>query len=217
VDVGGTTMSGGLVTPEGEILSTIQTDTHGDGPGTAVEDLVRIIDQLMSQALEQGLSVGGIGVGLPGLVDADAGLMKKGIERVRVLSKDGTIIHSNRPSEVGFSVEQQSPPCVNCHQTIKPLQQVPDDKRWRIYESGDGPRLLGSMQAIRNEPSLLKRVLPRVSPTQTVLGIVDIAHSLEDIDQRRNTHAAYLIGIALGLWSQLAQRRRPCCGRSTCR
>jgi glucokinase len=87
VDVGGTTMSGGLVTPEGEILSTIQTDTHGDGPGTAVEDLVRIIDQLMSQALEQGLSVGGIGVGLPGLVDADAGLMKKGIERVTELTE----------------------------------------------------------------------------------------------------------------------------------
>ena len=123
---------------------------------------------------------------------------QKGIERVRVLNKDGTIIHSNRPSEVGYSVEQQAPPCVQCHQTIKPLQQVPDDKRWRIYESGNGPRLLGSMQAIRNEPSCSNASCHEHSPTQTVLGIVDIAYSLEDIDQRRNVHVAYLIGIALG-------------------
>jgi glucokinase len=87
VDVGGTTMSGGLVTPEGEILSTVQTDTHRDGPGTALEDLSRIIDELMSQALDRGVSVGGIGVGLPGVVDADAGLMKKGIERVTELTE----------------------------------------------------------------------------------------------------------------------------------
>jgi glucokinase len=87
VDVGGTTMSGGLVTPEGEILSTVQTETHRDGPGTAVEDLLRIIDELMSQALERGLSVGGIGVGLAGIVDADAGLMKKGIERIPELTE----------------------------------------------------------------------------------------------------------------------------------
>jgi glucokinase len=87
VDVGGTTMSGGLVTPGGEVLSTVQTDTHRDGPGTALEDLLRIIDELMSQALERGLSIGGIGVGLPGIVDADAGLMKKGIERVTELTE----------------------------------------------------------------------------------------------------------------------------------
>jgi glucokinase len=87
VDVGGTTMSGGLVTPGGEVLSTVQTDTHRDGPGTALEDLLRIIDELMSQALERGLSIGGIGVGLPGVVDADAGLMRKCIERVTELTE----------------------------------------------------------------------------------------------------------------------------------
>jgi glucokinase len=87
VDVGGTTMSGGLVTPEGEIFSTVQAETHRDGPGTAVEDLARIIDELMLKALERGMTVGGIGVGLAGIVDADAGLMKKGIERITELTE----------------------------------------------------------------------------------------------------------------------------------
>src|SRR5690242_18288608 len=35
-----------------------------------------------------------------------------GIERVRVLNKDGTIIHSNRRGEVGYSLEQRDAPCV---------------------------------------------------------------------------------------------------------
>src|SRR5665647_2917057 len=37
---------------------------------------------------------------------------QKGIERVRVLSKDGTIIHSNRSAEIGRSIDRQSEPCV---------------------------------------------------------------------------------------------------------
>ena len=60
---------------------------------------------------------------------------QKGIERVRVINKDGTIIHSNHPAEVGHSIDQQAEPCVRCHQTSKPLEQVPDDLRWRIYET----------------------------------------------------------------------------------
>jgi glucokinase len=87
VDVGGTTMSGGLVTHEGEILSTIQADTHRDGPGTALEDLLRIIDDLMAQSTERRLSIDGIGIGVPGIADADAGTMKKGIERVTELTE----------------------------------------------------------------------------------------------------------------------------------
>src|ERR1039457_1000067 len=77
----------------------------------------------------------------------------KGIERVRVISADGTIIHSNRSGEVGYSVEQNEEPCVKCHQTSKPLTQVPDDKRWKVIDSPRGGRILNTMHAIRNERS----------------------------------------------------------------
>jgi glucokinase len=87
VDVGGTTMSGGLVTPAGEVLSTVQIHTHRDGPGTALENLLRIVDELMAHSVAGGLSIGGIGIGLPGIVDADAGTMRKGIERVTELTE----------------------------------------------------------------------------------------------------------------------------------
>jgi glucokinase len=87
VDVGGGTMSGGLVTPGGDVVSVIQTGTHDEGPGTALDTLLRIIDTLVARARKQGQSIAGIGVGLPGIVDADAGVLWKGIGRVDELTE----------------------------------------------------------------------------------------------------------------------------------
>lgn len=75
VDVGGTTMSGGLVTDGGEVLSAIQVPTHRDGKGTAVETLLGLVAELVSHAAATGIALAGVGVGLPGLVDGERGVM----------------------------------------------------------------------------------------------------------------------------------------------
>lgn len=121
-----------------------------------------------------------------------------GIERVRVISADGTIIHSNRKAEVGYSVEQNEKPCVLCHQNGKPLEQVPDDRRWTISEGPDGHRTLGTMHAIRNERSCSSASCHEHPASQTVLGIVDVAYSLDEMDQSLRDHAIHIIGISLG-------------------
>ena len=123
---------------------------------------------------------------------------QKGIERVRVMNKDGTIIHSNRPAEIGHSIDQQAEPCVKCHQTSKPLEHVADDMRWTIYKNSEGKRFLGTMQAIRNEPSCSSSSCHEHPASQSVLGIVDIAYSLDELDHKKTVHTAYLIGISLG-------------------
>ena len=123
---------------------------------------------------------------------------QQGIERVRVINKDGRIIHSNHPAEVGHSIDQQAEPCVRCHQTRKPLEQVPDALRWRIYETSEGQRLLGTMKAIRNEPSCSSASCHEHPASQSVLGIVDIAYSLDEIDQSMKMHTIYIVGISLG-------------------
>ena len=120
-----------------------------------------------------------------------------GIERVRIISADGTIIHSNSPKEVGYSVEQNEEPCVNCHQTSKPLTQVPNNKRWKITGSPQGGRIVSTMHAIHNERSCSSASCHEHTPSQSVLGIVDIAYSLNDIDQSINKHAFYVIGISV--------------------
>ena len=81
VDVGTTTTSGGLVTPDGEILKTTERLTRGDGPGTALQCLQRVIGELIGAAQANQLAIEGIGVGLACMVDAEAGAIRKGIER----------------------------------------------------------------------------------------------------------------------------------------
>ncbi|MCF8211252.1 MAG: HAMP domain-containing protein, partial [Rhodoferax sp.] len=124
---------------------------------------------------------------------------QKGIERVRIIDKDGTIIHSSQPKEEGYTVEQSSEPCVNCHLEGKPLTKVPDEKRWKIYESTSGHRVLGAMQPINNEPSCSSASCHEHKANQSVLGIVDIAYSLEEVDSTLLLHSNYLLLIAAGV------------------
>jgi two-component system NtrC family sensor kinase len=122
---------------------------------------------------------------------------QKGIERLRVISKDGTIIHSNRPSEIGYSVEQKDEPCIRCHQTSEPLDRLDDDKRWQVFANSDGThRVLTSMHAIRNEPTCASASCHEHPASQSVLGIVDIAYSLEEIDRSMREHAIHIAGVS---------------------
>ena len=61
--------------------------------------------------------------------------------------------------------------------------------------------MLGSMDVIRNEPSCYSANCHVHSKTQTVLGVLDIVYSLDDIDRTMQTNAitmaAYSIGFIL--------------------
>src|SRR5262249_47231984 len=75
VDVGGTSISAGLVRADGEVLATVETPTHGAGPGTALKTLMAVIHEGRSHARAHSWAIDGIGVGLPGPVDVDKGMM----------------------------------------------------------------------------------------------------------------------------------------------
>ncbi len=123
---------------------------------------------------------------------------QKGIEWVRVISKDGTIIHSNIDTEVGHTFEQNEPPCVYCHLTSKPMNSVPDQDRWKVYDTVDDHRVLGTMQVIRNEPTCANASCHEHPASQTILGVVDVAYSLEEVDASKHIHVTYLIGLTFG-------------------
>lgn len=119
---------------------------------------------------------------------------QKDIEKVRVLNKEGRIIHSNNPKEVGRSIDRQAEACVVCHQAEKPLERIPDSKRWRIFETPEGRLLLGSMEVIRNEPSCSSAACHYHPESQSVLGVLDITHSLDEI---KRTMLMQMIGIVV--------------------
>jgi len=75
VDVGGTRLSGGLVTRDGNVLRVFVHPTHAHGEGTAVDQMLGVIRALHAEAREGGIAVEGVGVGLPGIVDVEKGVM----------------------------------------------------------------------------------------------------------------------------------------------
>ena len=75
VDVGGTTVAAGLVTAGGQVLEHVQAPTHARGPGSALETIVEVLDRLRDRARARGVAVSGVGVGIPGTVDAERGVV----------------------------------------------------------------------------------------------------------------------------------------------
>jgi two-component system, NtrC family, sensor kinase len=120
------------------------------------------------------------------------------IEKVRILSKDGTIIHSTYLPELGMKVDQKAEACVVCHRSEAPLEQVPQAQRSRIFATPEGRRMLGSMDVIRNEPSCYTANCHQHSKSTAVLGVLDIVYSLDDIDRKMQTSAITMAALSLG-------------------
>jgi two-component system NtrC family sensor kinase len=122
---------------------------------------------------------------------------QSGIDRVRIFSKDGKIIHSTYPLEIGQTVDRKAEACFNCHESEKPLQQVPEKKRTWTFTNAEGRRLLGSMEVIRNEPSCYTAACHQHSPSTSVLGVLDINYSLDQLDGRLRKAALTVAGFSL--------------------
>jgi len=86
VDVGGTTTSAGVVTEAGEVLIEAHAPTHEAGRGRALETIVGLIETVRAEAAARGIALGGIGVGLPGIVDAEQGRVGDEIPHVPELA-----------------------------------------------------------------------------------------------------------------------------------
>jgi glucokinase len=70
VDVGGTTTAAGLVTATGRVLAEAQAPTHREGSASAGRTLTALVETMTARARAERRRVIGIGLGLPGIVDA---------------------------------------------------------------------------------------------------------------------------------------------------
>ena len=120
------------------------------------------------------------------------------IDRVRILSKNGEIIHSSQLTEIGLQVDQEAESCLACHLSEKTQQQSPMIGRPRIFTEPDGRRMLGSTAVIRNEPSCSDSGCHMHSEKQSVLGVLDIVYPLDKIDNTIRKNTLTIVGLALG-------------------
>jgi two-component system NtrC family sensor kinase len=134
----------------------------------------------------------------------------QGIEKVRMMNKEGRITFSTDRAEVGQYVDKRAESCYACHAADQPLVRLAVPGRARYFQR-DGHNVLGMVTPIYNEASCLGCHKPL--EVQQVLGVVDIAISLADIDQemvvlRRNSLLVSGLAVLLfaGAVSLLARR-----------
>jgi len=119
------------------------------------------------------------------------------IDRVRILSKNGTIIHSSHKAEIGTQVDQEAESCLGCHLDEQSRQASPMTGRPRIFTDPDGKRMLGATAVIRNEPSCSNGGCHSQADVQSVLGVLDIVYPLARIDQEIRNSTLTVVSLAL--------------------
>jgi predicted NBD/HSP70 family sugar kinase len=74
MDVGASTISAGLVDPDGTVVLASQAPT--DAQGSVTESILALLDRILAVTDERRIEVAGVGVGLPGPVDIETGSMR---------------------------------------------------------------------------------------------------------------------------------------------
>jgi len=120
------------------------------------------------------------------------------IERVRVFNKQGLIVFSSDTSEVGHALDKQAESCFTCHAQDRPLTKPPVHDRTRIFTTESGRRLLGIVNPIQNQPACTTAACHAHGPDETMLGVLDVTVSLEDVDRQIAASRTRIVGLAIG-------------------
>jgi two-component system NtrC family sensor kinase len=120
------------------------------------------------------------------------------IEKVRILSKEGLIIHSSLEKEVGTQIDKEAESCMACHRSQKALEESPEIGRARFFNSEDGRRMLGSTAVINNEPTCAASGCHDKEKDKIVLGVLDIIYPLESIEETMRSNTYTIFGLSFG-------------------
>ena len=126
---------------------------------------------------------------------------QEGIETVRLFNKEGRISFSSDAAEVGRTVDMQAEACITCHTGPTPSARVAEGNRSRIYRDSDGHRVLATMRVIPNRAGCQGGQCHSSPTAQRVLGVLDVALSLEPAEARlagatRNAFLFSLIAVS---------------------
>jgi two-component system NtrC family sensor kinase len=106
-----------------------------------------------------------------------------GIDRVRMVNKAGRITFSTDPGEIGRTIDRADEACVACHADGRPLSHQTMLGRSRLLDGG-GHRAVGLVTPVYNETRCAAAGCHRHTRSEQVLGVLDVAVSLQDADQR---------------------------------
>ncbi len=126
-----------------------------------------------------------------------------GVEVVRIYNKKGEIKYSSLEQEIGKKVDLKAEACYACHAADQPLEKLSTKEKARVYEKKPGYRVLGLINPIKNAAECSNAGCHAHSPEQTMLGVLDVQMSMENLDaamasarNRQYLSAIFIILIA---------------------
>ncbi|MFP4226366.1 MAG: PAS domain S-box protein [Desulfobacterales bacterium] len=129
---------------------------------------------------------------------------QKEIKAIRIYNKSGEIKFSNKTEEINRETAITDEACHICHRRDPPRQHLTLDQRTRMVKRSNGPRLMGIVSPIRNEPDCTTAACHFHREEQTVLGVLDVVVSLENTDKFILTLEKYTIGFTVILFIAIA-------------
>jgi len=109
--------------------------------------------------------------------------MKQGIDRIRMFNHSGLIVYSTNPEDLHGRVDKSAATCAVCHSTPKPRVEPSLPSRVRIAREPHRRRVLAMATPIYNEPSCSQAECHAHPASMKVLGILDVALSLDAVDR----------------------------------
>jgi len=101
------------------------------------------------------------------------------IETIRVYNKQGRIVFSNVPEEIGTVIKMDSSECWTCHQYDPPPPAMPLDKRTRMLEGKNGQQLMAIMTPIDNSEGCSPGPCHVHKKDEQILGLLDVTVNME--------------------------------------
>ena len=107
------------------------------------------------------------------------------IDNIRIYNKEGEIIYSTTPEDVGKMLDKKAESCYACHTENKPLEKLSNKERTRIFRlRKNSPRVMGIINPIYNEESCWKADCHAHPQSSTVLGVLDVTITLTEVDKQ---------------------------------
>ncbi|MBN2809769.1 MAG: HAMP domain-containing protein [Deltaproteobacteria bacterium] len=105
---------------------------------------------------------------------------QKGIERIRILNREGTMVFSTHGSEIGSTLDKNSAPaCMVCHNEAMSLEKPSPLARSRMFLDSNGKKVLGLIRPIYNEKTCWTGACHAHSRETSFLGLLDITISAD--------------------------------------
>ena len=118
------------------------------------------------------------------------------IVSIRIYNKDGEIMFSATPEEVGTVTGIRTEACIGCHRVEPPLTRLPVAERTRVFDGRDGRHMLGVLTPVMNEPSCSGPPCHFHPADKEVLGALDVVLPLAASEDEVLDFQMYILSFA---------------------